>query len=611
MDKQGENQPNGTSESLGRCGLRAVALLACAVALVQVSATFSQVGLDDVTDQLLPGDPASSGVAWVDVNNDDYLDLLVATLDNERGVRLFLNQEGEFREVTAQSGIDAPGGNGIATGDFDNDGHMDLFITATGWQSRLFHGEGLGQFTDVSDPAGVEVQGDLRSSASFADYDNDGLLDLFVGDIFGSDDLFRNLGNGRFLTSSVSAGVADPRATPHHMFADLDGDGFMDLYVPNNYALHAEYEGKGDAYYHNEGDGTFLNIAGQMGIEHDRAVEAVVAFDSDNDGDLDLLLTSIAFNSGNLFYRNLGDGSFFDDTQAAQLGDPASVFFGATAADFDNDGWTDLLVTDTRNSQLSLLLRNNADGSFSQVAREAGLGGGKNFIASVSDFDRDGFLDLYLSNRMPSTDKIYRGQSNGNHWLHISLIGSQSNRSAIGAGIRVSSGDLTMYRQVHGGNGYGGGPPPVEFGLGRNTTADLVEITWPSGAVTRLENVAADGQIRVIEGIDGYTPVTGSTATSVLATDTVTPTIPALRPAYPNPFNGAASIRYALPGPGWVNLAVFDMIGQEVLLLEEGHKTAGEYQTMWLPAPSRGSGIYFVRLVFSGTSAYRRLVFIK
>ncbi|MCZ6635183.1 MAG: FG-GAP-like repeat-containing protein [bacterium] len=453
-----------------------------------------------------------NAVAWIDYNNDGLLDLYVAGVPDGDGGHLFRQTgRGSFVEVTAQVNLEAVPGNGAAVGDYNNDGNVDLYITGGASENTLCRNDGGGGFIDETLNAGVGVSGPglSRSSASFVDIDNDGDLDLFVGNIEGRDFLFRNNGDATFTETATQAGISESRRTLHHMFGDIDNDGWMDLYVGNNFGYYPRhryldpgFQQVPDALYRNNGNNTFTNIIEQAGISHLGRAAGVLLWDYNGDGWLDIYLATNGFiRQPDALYRNNGDKTFTEVGTTAGLR-RETYSSNVTAGDYDNDGWLDLFVSTGRSN---LLYRNNGDGTFTESASEARLSDEDvTSQANSGDYNNDGFLDLFLSNGNGTSDALYRNVGNTNHWLAVDLVGKTSNRSAIGARIQVRAGNLSIVREVNGGTGYGGEARLTQFGLGSFPQADEIEIRWPSGQVNKLQNVPADQQIRVIEGQGTY-----------------------------------------------------------------------------------------------------------
>ncbi|NKB69761.1 MAG: T9SS type A sorting domain-containing protein [Candidatus Latescibacteria bacterium] len=400
-------------------------------------------------------------------------------------------------------------------GDYDNDGDTDWYTAGGEEDNFLFRNEGDGTVTNVAAAAGVEPKGPevWTEPIAFFDYDRDGWLDLFVGNNYnaegkGADFLYRNEGDGTFADIAAAAGIERPQATEAAVFGDVDNDGWDDLFAGGARAA--------DFLYRNEGDGTFADIAAVAGIERpaESRIFTALFFDYDNNGNLDLFLP-MSSEHANQLYRNDGDGTFTEVAAAAgvaaeELGLLRDGFgdvprgFAAVSGDLDNDGWVDLVVPHRAGDLAAdYLYRNRGDGTFEDIGAQVGpIGNGDDLYASLGDFDGDGFLDLFVNhfNIAAGREKaLYRNLGNDNHWLHIELVGIESNRSALGARIRVEAGGLAMTRLLGRNETL-----VAEFGLGTNEGADLVEVRWPSGRVEQWVDVPGDQVIRLVEGRQGF-----------------------------------------------------------------------------------------------------------
>ncbi len=340
------------------------------------------------------------------------------------------------------------------------------------------------------------------------DYDNDGWLDLFVSNYFdgeeqGADFLFHNESDGTFVNRAAEAGIARPQRTFAGVFGDVDNDGWADLFVGGG-------DQAPDVLYRNNGGSTFTDITEAAGIAPPSEANFVIALflDYNNNGRLDLFLP-MRNDHLNQLYRNEGDGTFTEvavaagvDAQELSITPGNSIRgFGATSGDLDNDGWLDLVVPHrAEDKAVDYLFRNRGDGTFADITAEVGpIGNGEDLYARVGDYDGDGFLDLFINNNLPNGREkvLFRNRGNDNHWLHIELVGIESNRSALGTQVRVEAGELSMMRQVGRSETL-----VVEFGLGANARADRVEVRWPSGRVTQLSDIPGDQVIRLIEDRD-------------------------------------------------------------------------------------------------------------
>ncbi len=436
--------------------------------------------VDDMGDGL--------GVAWGDYDGNGFVDLYVAQggmIGGETDI-LYANQgNGTFVNASGPAGMgDAGATFGATWGDYDNDGDLDLYVTRYNQSNLLYANNGDGTFTEVSAAAGVDNAGD-STSAAWVDYDIDGLLDLFVVGEWSANALYRNNGDGTFSDVATAAGLADGgwQREEGVAWGDYNNDGMPDLYIANDGP---------NPLYRNNGDGTFTEVGGLSGVADPRFSRGAAWGDFDNDGDLDLYVTNYLDESA--LYRNDG-GTFTDVSAAAGVNDPGGGI-GVTLGDYDNDGYLDIFIV---NSGPNALYLNNGDGTFTQ---HPGLthDGNAHGVASA-DYDNDGDLDVYVTNREDGNPNLlYRNRGNANHWLHVRLVGSHSNADGIGARVRVVSGGMSQIREVNGGSGFASQDSlPAEFGLGTQGNTVTLEVTWPSGVVDTLTGIAVDQVVTVTE----------------------------------------------------------------------------------------------------------------
>ena len=466
----------------------------------------------------------SIGCAWGDYDNDGFIDLFVTNSDGRPGNGLpgnFLYHnagDGTFVRITT-AGVttnDLADWRGGVWADYDNDGFMDLYITSTdadGAVSRniLFRNNGNGTFTSMSSAVvgSIAIGGGGSEGAVWSDYDNDGALDMFISR-FGVDWLFQNNGLG-FFTSVTNdlAGTALGNGY-YGTWADYNSDGLPDLFVTET-GVYPPGPAPTNRLYRNLGGGTFEQV--QSGsIATDRAYSFGSAWaDYDNDGWLDLYVANGFAHAlqTNYLYHNNGDGMFTRMTSnlvgslVSDLGYSASPTWG----DYDNDGYLDLFVTygfgdanvphTITVGNTNMLYHNNGDGSFTRVMTgRIASGHGQSICAAWGDYDNDGFLDLFIARGGHETENnyLYHNNGNSNAWIRIKLIGTVSNRSVIGAKVRLKAtiGGNTFWqlREITVGNGFNQSPLEAHFGLGDATNIDTVRIEWPSGTVQELQNVA-------------------------------------------------------------------------------------------------------------------------
>ena len=496
------------------------------------------------------------GVAFYDYDHDGWLDIFLVNgtrfettwAKGEAPVsRLYKNnRDGTFTDVTLKSGLARTGwGQGCCVGDYNNDGLDDLLVTYWG-DCVLYHNNGNGTFSDVSDKTGVSKTtrktatglNRWNTGCAFLDYDRDGWLDIFIGNYIDFDPktvavpedgncLYKNLkvacgppgldggknillhndGMGNFIDVSAAAGILKTQGTYALgvLVADFDNDGFPDIYVAN--------DSTSSALYRNNGDGTFTDIAIESGVAYSadgkpQAGMGVSTADYDGDGNLDIVKTNFAGDTSSL-YRNMGNKFFEDTTFQAGLGrNTRFLGWGAMFLDFDNDTWPDILLTNGHvypevaetaieygYKQRKVLYRNLGNGKFADVSELAGPGimekvSGRG--CAVGDFDNDGDLDVVV-NTVNDVPQLLRCDGvTGNKWIKIKCVGTQSNRSAIGARVYCLTGKRRQMDEVRSGGSYiSQNDLRVHFGLGKAEMADI-EVRWPSGVVEKFPGLAAN-----------------------------------------------------------------------------------------------------------------------
>ena len=482
---------------------------------------------------------------WVDVFLVDGGSLVDRKIDATARDRLYKNQgDGTFQDVSASSGIvHAAYGMGACAADYDNDGWTDLYVTSIG-PNRLYHNDRGKRFNDVTARAGVAGSFVFSTSCAFVDVDRDGDVDLFVvnyvdaridNNAYCGDTakkvriychplnfaplqsvLYRNNGNGSFTDVSREAGIAAQKGNGLGVVAgDYDDDGLPDIFVANDTTPNF--------LYHNEGRGTFKEVALLSGVAvasdgRPRAGMGTDFGDYDGDGDLDLFVTNHELEAHTLF-RNLGKGLFEDATFTSGVGPPTLPFvgFGAAFLDVDNDADLDLAIVNghvmnspshfrpgAKEAQRNLLLQNVGGGRFREVSRQAGPGFEIENVSrtlAAADVDNDGDLDLLVTNNSGIADLLRNGGTTGSQSLLVRLVGTSSNRNAIGARLRLTAGGRTQVRDVRAGSSYlGQHDLRVHFGLGGAASIDRLEIRWPNGQMETVSGAAANQIVTVTEG---------------------------------------------------------------------------------------------------------------
>ena len=497
----------------------------------------------------------AGGVAIFDYNNDGNLDVFftngadIRTLQktsSKYANRLFENDgKGNFKDVTARAGLAGSGfDNGVAVGDYDNDGYKDLFVGGV-HGSHLYHNNGDGTFTDVTAKAGLNrpdtQYGPLWSvGGAWLDVNNDGLLDLFVVNYLAWDirteqpceagpgkfdychpkfykptpnQLFLNNGDGTFRDISAESGIrAHPGKGMGAGIADYDQDGLIDIFVTNDKMYNS--------LFHNKGGGKFEENAFEAGVALSENGQFISGLgldfkDIDNDGYPDIAFVALD-NEMFPVFRNLGKGSFADVTQASGMTRLSAPMAGysPTLADFDNDGWKDLFVTRghvqslgyasrAQVEQPNTVFQNLGGLTFRALTAEAGLTAQparRHRGSAVGDLNHDGRLDVVATALSAPAETWINDSPSGNHWLELALEGTKSNRDGIGARIKVVAGGKAQYHHVSFAAGYASSSAgPVHIGLGKNASAETVEIRWPSGIVQEIKSAAADRVITAKE----------------------------------------------------------------------------------------------------------------
>ena len=503
------------------------------------------------------GPTLAGGSLFDDFSGDGLPDLLTTCIDADRGAALFVNRgNGTFEDRSSQAGLDRQiYALNVTRADFDNDGNLDVLLLRGAWEKparmSLLRNNGSGIFEDVTIASGLG-EPISSESAAWGDYDNDGLVDAFVCGEYALDRtaglnsqpdprnrcrLYRNLGHGRFVDVASAAGVLNERYAKGAVWGDYDNDGRLDLFVSSQH-------GQPGRLYHNEGDGKFQDVAEEMGIAHpypsgDAATSFPCLFlDYDNDGRLDLFINDwkpnqaeiiagylglpVHISSAPHLFRNLGTEGFRDVSREVGLDRPVPTM-AVNCGDIDNDGYLDLYLGSGWMSYSGLApnrMLKNVDGRrFEDVTDSSRTGHlQKGHGVSFADYDGDGDLDLFavLGGGYPG-DKgysaLFQNPGQGKHWLKVKLVGTRTNRAALGARIRVDlEGDHDASRSIHrmiGTNGSFGGNSLVEtIGLGEVTTVARLTVSWPtSRTVQTFPNVAADHAITITEGSDSYQAV--------------------------------------------------------------------------------------------------------
>jgi enediyne biosynthesis protein E4 len=503
-----------------------------------------------------------NGVAFLDYDNDGWLDILLPSGSRLEGfpagkeptIKLYRNQRnGTFLDITAKAKLRQAGwASAICAGDYDNDGYEDFYLTYWG-QNVLYRNNGNGTFTDLTQKAGLGTKGTRwGSGCTFVDYDRDGKLDLFVANYLKFDLekapepgkganctwkgipvncgpkglptdtnlLYHNNGDGTFADVSDKSGIAkvERRYSMTAITTDFNNDGWPDIYVA--------CDSTASTLYRNNRDGTFTDVALESGTAYNEDGQAqagmgVAIGDYNGDGFLDIFKTHFADDLP-ILYKNNGREFFEDASREAGFDHTRYVEWGTGFADFDNDGWPDIMIatgnvypevekvfTEYPHRSPRLLYQNLGNGRFKEVTTSSGPGvltAKSSRGCAFGDFDNDGDVDVLIMN-MNEPPSLLRNEYNGrqnpqkNNWVKVKLIGTKSNRSAIGARVQVRSGAHLQTQEVTSQSSYySHNDLRLHFGLGQSAKAVQIEIRWPSGEVETIKDAAINQKVTIKEG---------------------------------------------------------------------------------------------------------------
>ncbi|MBI5726441.1 MAG: VCBS repeat-containing protein [Ignavibacteriales bacterium] len=548
-----------------------------------------------IFEKIVTGSPVtdagdSRAVTWIDYDNDGDLDLFVTN-----GPRLGENNffyenlgNGDFLKRTdVVITKDKAPSDGATWGDYNNDGYPDLYV-ANWWgvKGLFYKNNGDKTFTQLTNAAPA-LDPSYSETASWGDYNRDGFLDLYVCNSAGTkkNNLYKNNGDGSFTKITSGTPVTDAKSSRNVDWVDYNADGFPDLFVANENGEH-------ENLYKNNGDGTFTtasipSLTNNFGNSASSNWE-----DIDNDGDLDVFIANYE-NQKNYLLVNDGINVF---TKSTAFNNEISNSFCSTFGDIDNDGDLDLFVTNAftgTDKTVNFLYINNGHGSYIRDTAEiVSKDLGWTYGAAFGDYDGDGDLDLFAARCFQATENnsLYKNNGNGNHWLQINLQGVKSNKSAIGAVVKVKAlingSPVWQQRRVTGQNGYCSQNLRLHFGLAASTVVDSIVIHWPSGIMQSQTALLVDTILTIKED----TTLTGTSQRKNIPDKSFQ-----LQQNYPNPFNPETVINYTIPNESFVSLKVYNVTGKQVATLVQNLQKPGSYAVSFTAA-GLASGVYIYTL---------------
>ncbi|MCB0726294.1 MAG: VCBS repeat-containing protein [Ignavibacteriae bacterium] len=555
-----------------------------------------------ITDSIVGLDSgASRSVNWIDFDNDNDLDLFISNgLNTGQNNYLYRNDNGTFVKITGQAIVqDNLPSDGASWGDYNNDGLPDLCVV--NWYNKiklLYLNTGNGTFSFQPD-AVMSNDPSYSETCSWGDYDNDGLLDLFVTNSAGSNHrnfLYRNTGNGDFQKMDTGVVISETGFSRGANWVDIDNDRDLDLFV-------CRESNNNNFLYRNDGAGVFTKITNTPLTSNGGESWSSSWGDYDNDGDLDVVVSNYG-NQKNFLYRNDGNFTFTkitDGPVANESGYNAVTGWG----DYDNDGDLDLFISQAYvppgftqklvNKLFKNMLIETGSASFVKVTDGILVNdSGYTYGFAWGDYDNDGDLDIATANTFGENQRngLYKNElSNGNKWINIKCKGTVTNSSAIGTKVRVKANingnDVWQMQEIDGQSGYCGQNLILHFGFGNAAVIDSIKVEWQSGTDQVFTNVPVNQNVNITEN---------GTIISIYENNSIQKKTFNLYQNYPNPFNPETVIKYELANSGNnVRLKIYDALGNEVRTLVDGVQREGSYEVSFngndLP-----SGVYYYKL---------------
>ncbi len=540
--------------------------------------THAQVTFQDISAQAgIDNTGRNTGVAIADYDNDGNDDVYVS---QRQGTNLLYrnNGDGTFMDVAEQAGVAHTGTTTVSTwGDIDNDGFLDLFLGNRNEPNMLFHNQGDGTFQDISRAAGVSFTA-FTKAVLFGDVNRDGFVDIYDANVNQPNQLFRNNGNRTFLDIVHFAGANDTKIAMGSMFLDYDGDGDLDLYLTHD-------ADQANILLQNDGTGRFTDVSESSGADYAGQGMGTDFGDFNGDGLLDIYITNLYENT---LLLNQGDGTFVNTAEAAGVAD-IGMGWGTTVFDCDNDGWQDIYLANDSYffPNPNVLYRNRADGTFENWNQLPPLDSPfAGYGVACSDFNQDGRVDLFLANSGNDGNQLFLNQHETNHhWVQFKTIGTLSNRAGIGTRITLEADGRTQVDEVCASSGYASqNSLTLHFGLGETEQIDRLTVRWPNGLTEVYENLAVDQKYVLTEGESIISNTQQGKASELQAT------------IFPNPASEAVTVDWQQRQSAPVSLQISNLQGRLVQAFAKTDYPQGQHQQTWIVPGHLPKGVYHIRL---------------
>jgi hypothetical protein len=535
------------------------------------------------SEEIYKANVSTNSVSMADFDNDGDEDIYFGTTRNKFNYFYENLGDWEFKEIGDPTNLrNTKDGHVSAWGDFNNDGWLDLYVGTQQDRNDLFINNGKGSFTNIAESAGVDALGQ-PNSLSLADVNHDGFLDIYISNIIDNNILFINNGDLTFSDQTIESGVSDFSSAMGSIFFDYDNDGDSDLYLVHDV-------NQTNILYQNDGNGIFTDVAVDAGLDYEANGMGVDFGDFNNDGFLDVYLTNLYEN---VLFENNGNGKFNNIGQLSRTYD-IGMSWSTLFFDYDNDGLSDLyLCNDSQFSPFSnVLYKNMGNGSFKVVSTESIVGSNNiSYGGASGDFNNDGLIDLAVANRSQSSgNELYQNKNVGKNWIKFKLHGTLSNVAAIGARVKIEYGESKIQMdEISSGSGYASQNSLIlHFGLSDHEKIDKITVNWPGTTIEEYFDINANTFYEIVEGqgIEIYDPNSTSSIESIEKTKFSLST-------FPNPLSQMVNISFELENKSNVSLKIIGQTGELIDQVYAGILPAGKQELSWKPSSNLINGVYF------------------